>query len=172
MKRMSGRMSLALTLLTLVGLTVPALAAEAPKGMVAFKATITGGLPDLFVVPLDPPVAFGRVTAQGQASVLGPVSYIEAHVGRLDVNGFPAAITDAVSVMTAANGDAVFLSYSGLARPVTDGLTAEMAFTIRGGRGRFSGASGSGIVTVALNSVKKEMVCTMDGVISEPIKLQ
>jgi hypothetical protein len=165
MKRISGRISLALALL---GLMLPALAQEPPKDMVPFKATITGGLPDVFVVPLNPPLGFGRVSGQGEATDLGPITYIEHHVAHLDVNGIPRAATDAVGVLTAANGDAIFLNYSGLVRPVTDGLAAEMAFTILGGRGRFAGATGSGAITVALNSVKKTMSCVMEGVVSRP----
>jgi hypothetical protein len=168
MERISGRVSLVLTLLTLLALTSSALAQDPPKDMVAFKATISGGLPDVFVVGLNPPLGYGRVAGQGQASDLGSFTYTEHHTAHLDFTGIPRRVTDAVGVMTAANGDAIFLSFSGLVQPVTDGLTGQMAFTIAGGRGRFAGATGSGAIAVALNSVKKEMVCVLDGVISRP----
>jgi hypothetical protein len=162
--------TLAFAFLVGLGLALPSLAQaqEQPKDMVAFKATITGGLPDVFVVPLNPPLGYGRVTGQGQASDLGSFAYTEHHTAHLDLTGIPRRVTDAVGVMTAPNGDAIFVNFSGLVQPITDGLSGQMAFTIAGGRGRFAGATGNGAVAVTVNSVKKEMLCVMEGVISRP----
>jgi len=170
MKRMSSRLSLALTLLTVLGLTLPALAEEPPRDMVPFKATISGGLPDMFVLPLAPPVIFGRVSATGQASDLGAFTYLESHVAHLDVHGAVRSITDVIGVMTAANGDAIFLNFSGLAQPTTNppGLTAQLAYTVTGGKGRFEGAIGSGVINAVLDADKKTMVCVLDGTLSRP----
>jgi hypothetical protein len=170
MKRMSGRLSFTLTLLTLWGLALPALAQEPPKEMVPFKATITGGLPDMFVLPLDPPVIFSRVSATGQASDLGAFSYLESHVAHLDTQGAVRTITDVFGVMTAANGDAIFIQLSGLAQPTTTppGLTLQLAYTVAGGKGRFQGATGSGVVHGVLDADKKTMVCELEGTLSRP----
>jgi hypothetical protein len=170
MKRMSSRLSLALTLLTTIGLALPALAQEPPRDMVPFKATISGGLPDLFVLPLVPPVIFGRVSATGQASDLGAFTYLESHMAHLDVTGIPRTVTDAIGVMTAANGDAIFTSFSGLVQPTTNppGLTAQLAYTVTGGKGRFEGAIGSGVINAVLDADKKTMVCVLDGTLSRP----
>jgi hypothetical protein len=170
MKRMSSRLNLAITLLTVIGLTVPALAQTPPQDMVAFKATIAGGLPDMFVLPLVPPVIFGRVSATGQASDLGAFAYLEHHTAHLDSHGAVRSFTDAYGVMTAANGDAIFTQFSGLAQPTTNpsGLTGELAYRVTGGKGRFAGATGSGIVRFVLDADKKTMVCTLDGVVSTP----
>ena len=42
-------------------------------------------------------------------------------------------------------GDAIFLTWSGLIRPTETGVTSEDAFFIVGGKGRFLGATGSGV---------------------------
>jgi hypothetical protein len=172
MKRMSGRLSFALTLLTVLGLAhrCPALAEAPPKEMVPFKATISGGLPDMFVLPLEPPVIFSRVSATGQATELGAFTYLESHVAHLDTEGMVRAITDVFGVMTGANGDAIFIRLSGLAQPTTTppGLTAQLAYTVAGGKGRFQGATGSGVVHAVLDADKKTMVCVLEGTLSRP----
>jgi hypothetical protein len=72
--------------------------------------------------------------------------------------------------MTAANGDAIFIQLSGLAQPTTTppGLTAQLAYTVAGGKGRFQGAIGSGVVHAVLDADKKTMVCVLDGTLSRP----
>jgi len=85
---MSGRLSLVLTLLTLVGLTVPALAAEPPKGMVAFTipSRVQPDAAATYTIPLEPPLLNMKL------------------------------VTEAVGVFTGENGDAITYQYKGLMR--------------------------------------------------------
>ena len=170
MKRMSAPVSLALTLLTLLACTGPALAQDPAKDMVAFKATMSSPPGDVFVLPLVPPVLVARVSGTGQASELGAFTYLDSHVGRLDVHGVIQSITDGIGVMTAANGDAIFTSFSGLAQPTTNppGVTAQMPYIVTGGKGRFQGAIGSGVIQVVFDADKKTVVYTYEGTLSRP----
>ena len=165
---MSGRLSLALTLLTLVGLTVPALAAEPPKGMVAF--TIPSRVqPDAaasYPIPLDPPLLTMKLVGGGDAAPIGKFATIEQPMIRLGVDG-NGLWTEAVGVFTGENGDAITYEYKGLVP------RQEAAFVITGGKGRFKGATGSGRMTFAEDAkTPGYFVCTFVGFISEPIKLQ
>src|SRR5947209_8745333 len=89
MKRMSGRMSLALTLLTLVGLTVPALAAEPPKGMVAFTipSRVQQDAAASYTIPLEPPLLNWKLVGGGEAAPIGKFTTIENPMIRLGVDG-------------------------------------------------------------------------------------
>jgi hypothetical protein len=64
----------------------------------------------------------------------------------LGVDGTPLSIIDGREVWTAANGDADFISMSGLYGPSSKPgfLTFGGTFTVTGGRGRLMGVSGSG----------------------------
>lgn len=78
------------------------------------------------------------VTGTGQASHLGQASY-EDHT-LLDPSTGTATGTQ---VMTAANGDQLFSTLHVVLTPRGDGTsTVAVHFTITGGTGRFSGASG------------------------------
>jgi hypothetical protein len=170
MKRSSARVSLVLTLLTLLACTGPTLAQELPKDMVAFKATMSGPPGDVFVLPLVPPVLVARVSGTGQASELGAFTYVDSHTGHVDVQGAIQSLTDGIGVMTAANGDALFIRFSGLGQPTTNppGVTAQMPYTVIGGKGRFQGAIGSGIIHAVFDADKKTLVYTLEGTISRP----
>jgi hypothetical protein len=168
MKRMPDRLSLALTLLTLVGVAVPAIAAEPPKGMVAF--TIPSRVqPDAaasYPVPLDPPLMSIKLVGGGEAAPIGKFTTIEQPMVRLGVDG-NELWTEAVGVFTGENGDAITYQYKGVV-PIR-----EAAFIITGGRGRFKGATGSGRMSWAEDATTPGyLVCTFVGFISEPIKLQ
>ncbi len=168
MKQMSGRLSLALTLFTLVGLTVPALAAEPPKGMVAF--TIPSRVqPDpaaSYPIPLDPPLMTIKLTGGGDAAPIGKFTTIEQPMLRMGVDG-SGLWTEAVGVFSGENGDTITYQYKGLIP------RQEAAFVITGGTGRFKGATGSGSMTWADDAkTPGYLVCTFVGFISEPLKLQ
>jgi hypothetical protein len=166
MKPMSGRLSLALTLLTVVGLALPALAAEPPKGMIA--VTIPSRVqPDpaaTYTIPLDPPLMTIKLVGGGDAAPIGKFTSLEQPMLRMGVDG-NGLWTEAVGVFTAENGDTLTYQYKGLV-PIQ-----QAAFVITGGTGRFKGATGSGSMNWADDpTTPGYLVCTFVGFISEPLK--
>ena len=149
MKRSWHLTSVALTVVVL-GQTVAA-AAEQPAPRVPFKATMAGEFRGL-VIPLPAPIVSEQLTCKGQADLLGPLTSIEHYFARLDVDGKLSSVTDGIGVFAGANGDALFITYSGLARPAAAGEAGrqELAFTVTGGQGRFAGATGSGVIRDAI----------------------
>ena len=147
MNRFWYPVGLALTVVVL-GYTVAA-AAEQPAQRVPFKATMAGEFRGL-VIPLPAPVVSEQLTCTGQADLLGKITSIEHHFARLGVDGKNASVTDGIAVLTGSNGDALFITYSGLAHgdPAVVGEFGrqELAFTVTGGQGRFAGATGSGVI--------------------------
>jgi hypothetical protein len=156
--------SLALTALALLGVAVPMMAQQAPQDMIPFKATLTGSINPAFVIPIEPPIASDSQTSTGQATELGQVTYTEHSITHFGPDGKIAFISDGTSALVAANGDAVFLTYSGL----LSGAGAQFGYTITGGRGRFKGATGSGVVLCVRDKAKNEFVRTFDGTLSAP----
>jgi hypothetical protein len=170
MNRLWNPISLALTVVVLGQSVV--LAAEEPPQRVPFKATMTGEYRGL-VIPLPAPMVSEQLTCKGQADLLGPVTSIEHYFVRFDVAGKLASVTDGIGVLTGANGDALFISYSGLAAgQVAPGEFGrqELAFTITGGQGRFAGATGSGVIKDALffKDNAFSVTRTLEGVVSAP----
>src|SRR5687768_7660972 len=107
--------ALAGSTLALLGLALSA-AAQAPTDQVPFKATVGPYVGDVFVIPVSPPIASARTNAKGEATLLGSVTYLDLHTIRFGVAGSPASSFDGIGVMTAANGDAVFITRTGLSR--------------------------------------------------------
>jgi hypothetical protein len=68
--------------------------------------------------------------------------------------------------MTAANGDALFFNYSGLFR----GTGFELAFTITGGKGRFLGGTGSGVIRRSVDAAANKLTDVFEGTVSAPRK--
>ena len=73
---------------------------------------------------------------------------LATHVGRFDLveennlDGFP--IITGTATITAANGDQIFATHTGLIQIVGDGIAqVDSEFIITGGTGRFTGATGS-----------------------------
>lgn len=168
MKRLSGRLSLALTLLALAGPTIPARAAEPPKGMVAF--TIPSHVrPDpaaSYPIPLNPPAMTMKLVGGGNAAPIGKFTTLEQPTLRFGVDG-AGLWTEAVGVFTAENGDTITYEYKGLV-PLQ-----QAAFIITGGTGRFKGATGSGSMSWGDDPTTPGfLVCTFTGFISEPVKAQ
>jgi hypothetical protein len=170
MKRCLYRVSLALTALALTGLAAPGRAQQPlVQNLVPFKAAavVTS---DSIVIPLTPPIAPTRVTySNGQSDLLGPFTGIAHQITRLNPDGTRLSITDGTGVWTAANGDSIFLSYSGLFPSVTpEMITFQKAIAITGGTGRFAGASGSGVLNGVVDVVKKQTTMTFEGKITAP----
>jgi hypothetical protein len=121
-------------------LMVLAIATAAPMssksgGTVPFRASFV----TQFQVNSPPPILL--ITVQGQGNAL--------HMGRsetfttnqvVDQNG----VASATYYVIAANGDTVAFQSEFTSAPTSNGVTFEGTYTILGGTGRFSGATGSG----------------------------
>jgi hypothetical protein len=170
MKNWMYRVSLTLTALALMGLALHARAAQSPtQSLIPFKASavVTS---DSIMIPLTPPIAPTRVTySSGQSDLLGPFTGIAHQITRLHPDGTRLSITDGIGVWTAANGDSIFVSYSGMFGPITPAqISFQKAIAITGGTGRFAGASGSGILNGVVDLVKKQTTMTFEGSITAP----
>jgi hypothetical protein len=153
--------------LALLALSFPSLAqAQQPiRDTVAFKATV-GGIADFFVVPSDPPVGSGRLNFRGTSDLLGgAITFLDQHIGHLGVDGTFTRSTDGYGVFTGANGDAICIQWAGAARPTDKaGIYAFTGgFTITGGKGRFTGASGHGIMNSTVNLTNLEVNQVWEG---------
>ena len=148
-----------------------AAATDQPAQRVPFKATMAGEFRGL-VLPLPAPIVSEQLSCKGQADVLGPMTSVEHYFARLDVDGKLSSVTDGVGVLAGANGDALFITYSGLARPAAAGEFGqqELAFTVTGGRGRFAGASGNGVIRDAIFFKDNSFTITreFEGVVTAP----
>jgi hypothetical protein len=162
---------LALTALALLGLAGPGIAQQPlVQNLVPFKASAVVTT-DSIMIPLTPPVVPTRVTySSGQSDLLGPFTGIAHQITRLNTDGTRLAITDGIGVWTAANGDSIFLNYSGMYPPsnTPDLILFQKAIAITGGTGRFAGASGSGILNGVVDLVKKQITMTFEGKITAP----
>jgi hypothetical protein len=170
MKGIPRSVSFGLTSLALLGLVAvqiagaPTQAQQPAAETVLFKANLAGPLAPGFVIPLDAPVVSDDQSTTGQATELGEVTYVEHSIAHLGVDGRAVFVSDGVGVLTGANGDAVFISFGGLVRPAG----AEFGYTITGGRGRFKGATGHGVIACVRDRVKNQQTRTFEGVISRP----
>lgn len=151
---------------TVGALAAPDAAAQQPADMVPFKVTLTGGPPDFFVVPMTPPLVAGRVSLKGTSDLVGESTYVDAHTGHMGLDGTFKRVTDAFAALTGTSGDAIFIRWDGLVRPTG----VEAAFTIVGGKGRFVGATGDGVMTNSFDPVKQVVTFVYDGRISAPKK--
>jgi hypothetical protein len=97
------------------------------------------------------------------------------HLGRLTVDqsncaaplGTTFAITDGEFTLTAANGDQVVGAYFGELVPLAPPLfSIDGAFTITGGTGRFTGATGGGDVSGVQNFATGEATISLVGTVS------
>ena len=92
---------------------------------------------------------------------------VDTHVAHLGVDGAFLRSTDGRAAFTGPSGDALFLSWSGAARPTeTANLYAFAgAFTITGGKGRYAGAIGSGVMNSRVNLATFEVAQVWEGFI-------
>jgi hypothetical protein len=132
MKRHSPAASLALAALVVLGLAGPADAGE----QVPFKGRLEGVVT---ITPLQPPFVSVLVEGTGNATHLGQFAWASPLVANLATG---AAIGS--YQFTAANGDMLFADFTGQSTPTaTPGvLDIVDTGTIRGGTGRFAGATG------------------------------
>jgi hypothetical protein len=156
-------------LTALVGLGVALASAthaqQQAQDTVPFKIVIASKTleADTYVLPFDPPMASSKSTGTGSNALLGQVTYIEHLFTQFAPDGSPVW-GDAIGAMSGANGDAVFFGYKGaiLGDPYKAG------FVITGGKGRFKGASGNGIMTFTPGATVEDGLCSYEGVITAP----
>lgn len=158
---------LALTALAALGLALPGVAQQPSTNRVALKASLSGPLTPRFVIPLELEIRLGTFTAEGTSELLGAVKFVEANTVQIGAEGKGISVTDGKGVLTAANGDALFISYSGLVLP--SGTAAELAYVITGGRGRFLGATGSGMIHCVTDAGQQKLTREFEGSVSAPV---
>jgi hypothetical protein len=152
MKRHTCRIGL--MLMTLVGLGVAcqgiARAQQLPKDALAFKAEVSGSFTGLPPVPTEPPVIAWWMSLKGRSDLMGgEITFVDTHYWQMGIDGTPATATSLGGVFTSASGDALFVVWDAVPRP--DGVVGGYGrFVVRGGRGRFAGASGSGTMLSVL----------------------
>jgi hypothetical protein len=159
MRRHNFRASLALAVLSSLGLASSLLAANE----VPFKGTLEGSFT---VIPVAPPAINRQLNATGNATQLGNFSYDFPH--SVDRSVTPATGIG-YSTFTAANGDQVFAYITGAATPVAPGVlhVAENG-EILGGTGRFENASGSFVIDRSIDTVNLTTTGSFTGMISSP----
>jgi hypothetical protein len=127
---------------------------------IPFKGTLVG---TAVVTPLDPPMVFVRIDADGTATHLGRFTLVAPHV--VD----QATLTGVGTyLITAANGDTITADLAGTAvmvEPPNVVAITETA-TVTGGTGRFAGATGSIQVERVFNRATGVTTGTLDGWIS------
>ena len=158
MKRYSLAASLALAVLVVLGLAGPASAGE----QLPFKGSFEG---DVTVTPLAPPFVMVDVEATGNATQLGLFTLDIPHV----VNRADRTAVGTYE-FTAANGDKVYATFTGIAAPTaTPGvLYIEETATITGGTGRFAGATGSFTSERWYDMIAGTTTGSFDGTITPP----
>lgn len=87
-------------------------------------------------------------TASGNLSNLGLVTLTEKHNTRIlaSTNYTTSAVSDGQATIIAANGDSLSLTFNGSGVRTLYGFEDTFNYTITGGTGRFTGASGSGVI--------------------------
>jgi hypothetical protein len=158
MKRHRRAAGLALAVLSVLSLAGPAAAGE----QVPFKGSLGG---DVTVTPLAPPSLQVDVEATGEATHLGQFTLDIPHLvnaGNGTANG--------TYEFTAANGDKVYATFTGVATPTaTPGvLYIEETATITGGTGRFAHATGSFTSERLYDRIAGTTVGSFEGTISKP----
>src|SRR5436190_1354434 len=166
-ERPLGR-GLALASLTLLLLALPAVAA--PLDLVPLKGVHTSGPAPGVLLPLDPPqVVSSAGTGAGQSDLVGSYATISHFTLHLGADGTPL-YQEGDAVWTTAGGDALSFHVVLLSRPPTTPGTsrAEGVWTVSSGRGRFLGASGSGVVSGEQDLKTGVVTITTDGMVTRP----
>lgn len=140
---------------------------DAPGGSIAipFKGRLEGeGDPPVFEPPPSPFFS-AHLVASGNATLLGRFTLDFSH--RVNLNTL-VGIGDAA--LTAANGDALLTHVEGQAMPAGSptAFTVVETHTVTGGTGRFEGASGSFVVTRAVDFANPFTSGSIEGSIFAP----
>jgi hypothetical protein len=162
MRYRHNRMNAALALLVAVFLTKPI----AAKDQVPFKARISGTSTYTFLSPTE---VLEEFSGTGQGAHLGRFDAEQSHT----VDLATTEVLGGTFTFTAANGETVFGTYSGRGAPLSAVLVLfEGTFTIEGGTGRFSDATGEGdmfgLIDISDFPASGTADLTLDGTISSP----
>ncbi|HEX6129752.1 MAG TPA: hypothetical protein VF071_12090 [Candidatus Limnocylindria bacterium] len=158
---MRSALRLPLSLLTLAAVILAVAAPVAARDEVVFRGRLDG---TVMVTPLDPPLASVHIEASGNATQLGRFTLEIPHL----VNQ-AARMGSGTYVFTAANGDTLTATFTGLATLVEPGvLTTHETAVIIGGTGRFEGATGSFTADRTFYVATGVTVGTFEGTISSP----
>jgi hypothetical protein len=131
--------------------------------MVAFKIVMSSKEDAAagYLLPLEPPLGVYKMVGSGEAAPFGPVTAVEHGFSQRGLDG-KELWYEAIGVFSGANGDAVFFTYRGVSQ------TPEATLVITGGKGRFLGARGTGIMTAVPGAAAGDWTCTFSGTISAP----
>jgi hypothetical protein len=157
-------------LLETVGTAAAALAAAGIAGsaqaqtraadLLPFKATLTNRFQST-PLPLSPAVVSQAVSGKGQSDLVDEFTVVAHRTVQMGVDG-QFLWSSAEGVFTTASGDALYWRTNGLA-----GQPA--AFIITGGRGRFYGAAGSGVIPrIVVDPATGDATLTWEGTLSVP----
>jgi hypothetical protein len=140
------------SLLSALALAKPApVVVQPPTHHVPMHGTIHG-VATLGTETMDPQMYNAIVpiscTGSGNVSHLGRVSLSETHdTVVLAATGYTTALMEnGEATLTAANGDQLDLTFTGTSVRTANGFDDTIDYTITGGTGRFTGASGSGVI--------------------------
>jgi hypothetical protein len=144
--------------------TPAAFGSNAAARELPFKGTLEGSFT---FVPDPPPSTFASVgfaPLTGNATHLGRFTLTGPH--RVNVAATPATAVGTFE-FTAANGDTLRASFTGLGTPTaTPGIASIVeTATIMGGTGRFTGATGSFIVERMVDLINLETTGSFEGTI-------
>jgi hypothetical protein len=108
---------------------------------VPFKATLSLVAQPAATNPCPTGTFLLQISGGGHATQMGAITDSQSHCQ----NPVTGAFTDGQYVLTTVGGDTIFGSYSGQLIPAAGNTFAiQGQFTITGGTGRFSGATGGG----------------------------
>lgn len=164
MIRSSWRIGTVVAGLLVLASLVPATAGE----LVPFHGTDSG---TVHVIGQPSPTVFvTQNISSGEGTLVG--AYTLEGTEQLDVSMRQTTgvvtISQGGAVLTAANGDQIFLSYSGQATVGANGLlTSTFPATVTGGTGRFAGATGT-LIFSSVGSLGGQFTETINGEFSSP----
>ena len=151
-KRCNPRVLRVAALTTLIALLAPSVHAKKPN--VPFKASLITQ-ETLGFNPVACPTTFlqGTTVASGNATHMGSVT-LRSTDCVVQADG-QLTFTDGRLVLTAANGDQIIATYSGMLLPTAELPVYSLSgsYTVIGGTGRFEGATGSGTLQGSSNIV-------------------
>jgi hypothetical protein len=136
------------------------------QGQVPFRARLSGTSDLTFLSSTE---VLENFSGTGNATHLG--SFIAEQEHKLNL--LTGEVLQGIFTFTAANGDTVFGTYGGLGTPLPSGLVQfKGSFTIDGGTGRFSEATGegdcSGVIDPSGFPTSATATLALDGTISSP----
>jgi hypothetical protein len=141
----------------------PTRANQPAKAPVALKFSVRSqvDLATSYTIPGEPPLVSQKVTGAGEAELLGKFITVEHVFLTLDVHGNPIR-EEVVGALTTASGDALYYKLQGLSQ------TISYIWTITGGKGRFLGATGSGVMNPELKPMLEKFTGHFEGKIVLP----